>query len=380
VVKNEVFLCGSIASINGKEGSGRLVLACPMIRTERDRETGTVVSSVRTNFPALSFGRSTATKDILKTFKKGDRVEVRGHLGSYLELNENWERTEVMNLYLDEITHEKNPADVFGLGEAAASRTSRRRAAQEIRNEVYLTGKLAGIAQRGSRVLTLRLDVSERGRKNFLNAVYFGTVGDVAKGLSIGDEVHVFGQLQTRDDNERRPTERPDSKPVAVKEDRAEEGRAMVFSGRINGVRKKRRPPELVILDIFPAVPVINSKANKDTDSVKTGSEKRATAQPSSSVPQMPSRLHVQGAQTSKNKDVVISDDEGVVVLFPTGDQASLPESGTQGVVELDEPIDDKPVILIDSAQTPAVVDKPQTTPGDDEDADDLVAGNPVVR
>jgi hypothetical protein len=86
--KNEVFLHGTIVSINGNKDTGRMVLACPMITTGRDGEAGTVTNRVRTNFPALSFSRQTATRDILSDFKKGDKVDVHGHLGSYITMDD----------------------------------------------------------------------------------------------------------------------------------------------------------------------------------------------------------------------------------------------------------------------------------------------------
>ena len=56
----------------------------------------------------------------------------------------------------------------------------------EAENKVFLTGELAGISKRTNTILTMRLDMSENGKRNMIEAIYYNAPASLAHELSIG--------------------------------------------------------------------------------------------------------------------------------------------------------------------------------------------------
>ena len=159
-IVNEAIFRGRIASMRGTEGGGTIVLACPVITTTR--KGGQLENGVRTNFPALSFNKHTITEDIMKNFKVGNHVVVKGYVQSYLRMDERTgEVKEMMEVYIREMLHDNSKmANAFGV---------EGRNYPECQNEVYISAPLIGIAKRTESILSLRLDLSGE-RKNMVNA------------------------------------------------------------------------------------------------------------------------------------------------------------------------------------------------------------------
>ena len=188
-IVNEAIFRGRIASMRGTEGGGTIVLACPVITTTR--KGGQLENGVRTNFPALSFNKHTVTEDIMKNFKVGNHVVVKGYVQSYLRMDERTgEVREMMEVYIREMLHDNSKmANAFGI---------EGRNYPECQNEVYLSAPLIGITKRTDSILSLRLDLSGE-RKNMVNATFFRAPAGVADGLSIGSQVNLLAMVQTID-------------------------------------------------------------------------------------------------------------------------------------------------------------------------------------
>lgn len=193
-IMNEAVFCGRIVSIREDENSGTVTVACPAVTTTR--RSGKVENGVRVNYPSLSYNKNTITPDVFGSFKRGDYVTIKGYVQAYLGLDKNnGETREITSLYIREMFHDRSKMEkVFGI----PGRTY-----PETKNEVYLTGTLAGIVKRTERVLAVRLDLSTEHR-NLINAVYYNARAGIASEYSIGDRVHILAMVQTVDTRESR--------------------------------------------------------------------------------------------------------------------------------------------------------------------------------
>ena len=190
---NKAIFHGTIVSIKGENGNGSMTLACPLV--VRARRSGKAETSVRETYPTLSFNKNAQTKNILESFSVGDRVIVEGNVRSYLRMDENTGDTrEIMNIYIDTIEHDASCMEqVFGM---------KGRNYPEAENKVFLTGELAGISKRTNTILTMRLDMSENGKRNMIEAIYYNAPASLANELSIGDTVNIYARVQTVDTKE----------------------------------------------------------------------------------------------------------------------------------------------------------------------------------
>lgn len=190
---NKAIFHGIVVSMKGENNNGSMTLACPLI--VRTRHSGKLETSVRETYPTLSFNKNTTTKDILANFAVGDRVVVEGNIHSYIRMDENTGDTrEIMNVYIETIEHDTSCMEqVFG---------TKGRNYPEAENKVFLTGELAGISKRTGTTLNLRLDMSENGKRNMVDAVYYNAPATLANNLSIGDMVNVYARVQTVDTKE----------------------------------------------------------------------------------------------------------------------------------------------------------------------------------
>lgn len=191
---NEAVFCGRIVSIRGNETSGTVTIACPAVTLTR--RSGKIENGVRVNYPSLSYNKNTITQEVVGNFKRGDYVTIKGYVQAYLGLDKNnGDTKEITSLYIREIFHDRSKMEAaFGI----AGRTY-----PESKNEVYLTGTLAGIVKRAERVLSVRLDLSAEHR-NLINAVYYNARAGIASEYSIGDRVHILAMVQTVDTKENR--------------------------------------------------------------------------------------------------------------------------------------------------------------------------------
>lgn len=190
---NKAIFHGIVVSMKGENNNGSMTLACPLI--VRTRHSGKLETSVRETYPTLSFNKNTTTKDILANFAVGDRVVVEGNIHSYIRMDENTGDTrEIMNVYIETIEHDTSCMEqVFG---------TKGRNYPEAENKVFLTGELAGISKRTGTTLNLRLDMSENGKRNMVDAVYYNAPATLANNLSIGEMVNVYARVQTVDTKE----------------------------------------------------------------------------------------------------------------------------------------------------------------------------------
>lgn len=192
-VTNRAIVRGTIVSIHGKNNNGSMTVACPVITNSRRR--GVMESTVKVNYPVVSFNSGTETEDILERFHKGQRVFIEGYVQSYLRMDDFGDTREIMNLYITTITPDISKMEAV-FGDAG-------RVYPEPLNEVYLSGTLLGIVKRGDRVLALRLDASA-DRKNILNLVYFNAPATVSQSFHIGDNVSILAMVQTVDTKEKK--------------------------------------------------------------------------------------------------------------------------------------------------------------------------------
>lgn len=190
---NKAIFHGTIVSMKGKNSNGSMTLACPFIT--RARRGGKIETLVRETYPTLSFNKNAVTKDILTNFAVGDRVVVEGNVRSYLRMDENTGDTrEIMNIYIDTIEHDASCMEqVFGV---------KGRNYPEAENKLFLTGELAGISKRTGTTLNIRLDMSESGKRNMVDTVYYNAPASLVNELSIGDMVNVYARVQTVDTKE----------------------------------------------------------------------------------------------------------------------------------------------------------------------------------
>lgn len=193
IVTNKAVVRGTIVSIHGKNNNGSMTIACPVITHSRKR--GVLESSVRVNYPVVSFNSSTKTEGILDHFRQGQKVTIEGYVQSYLRMDDFGDTREIMNLYITTITPDISKMEAnFGIAG---------RIYPEPLNEVYLSGTLTGIVKRGDRALAIRLDAS-REKKNILNLVYFHAPASVSQSFHIGDEVCILAMVQTVDTKEKK--------------------------------------------------------------------------------------------------------------------------------------------------------------------------------
>lgn len=191
---NRAIFRGTIVSLKGENGNGNMTLACPLIvRTRRD---GKPETTVRETYPTLSFNKSAETQNILTDFAVGDHVRVEGSIRSYLRMDDNTGDTrEITNIYIDSIEHDASCLEqVFGV---------KGRNYQEAENKIFLTGEIAGISKRTNSILIMRLDMSENGKRNMIDTVYYNSPQGFMNGLSIGEMVNVYARMQTVDTRER---------------------------------------------------------------------------------------------------------------------------------------------------------------------------------
>lgn len=188
-IVNEAIFRGRIASMRGNEGSGTVVLACPVITTLR--RDGKLENGVRTNFPALSFNKNTVTENIMKNFKVSDHVVVKGYVQSYLRMDERTgEVRETMEVYIREMVLDNSKmANAFGI---------EGRNYPECQNEVYLSAPIIGITKRTDTIVSLRLDLSGE-KKNMVDATFFRAPASLLDRLSIGSQVNLLAMVQTVD-------------------------------------------------------------------------------------------------------------------------------------------------------------------------------------
>lgn len=186
--KNKGVVLGTIVSLKGDENTGKMVVACPVIN--RAYRNSKLESSVHDNYPSLSFNSLTQTKDIVKDYKIGDRVEISFYLQVYLRVDTQGETQYLMNAYITEVHHVKSQLEEeFGLAG---------RVFPDAKNEIYLAGKLLGIIKKKNSI-ELRLEAPINGRKNVLSVVGFNIPSSITNELSIGDELCVLACMQTVD-------------------------------------------------------------------------------------------------------------------------------------------------------------------------------------
>ena len=192
---NKTIFHGTIVSLKGENGNGSMPLACPLI--VRSRRNGKLETTVRETYPTLSFNKSSLTQSILTDFAVGDHVSVEGYVRSYLRMDENTGDTrEIMNVYIETIERDASCMEqVFGISG---------RNYQEAENKVFLTGEVAGISKRTDSILIMRLDMSENGKRNMIDTVFYNPSQNFLGSISIGDMVNVYARVQTVDTREHR--------------------------------------------------------------------------------------------------------------------------------------------------------------------------------
>lgn len=187
-IVNMVIMSGRIVSIKGDAYNGNITIACPTI--VNTRRQGIIENKVRINFPSLAFNKNTKASDIPGTYHRGDYIQVNAFVQTYLRMNDSGDTKEVLNIYIQEISPQESKMwAVFG---------KKGRIYPDAKNEVYLSGSIAGISKRSDSKLELRIDVSDE-RKNIVNAVYYHVPKGAESSLSIGAKVDLLATIQTVD-------------------------------------------------------------------------------------------------------------------------------------------------------------------------------------
>lgn len=189
---NEVYLRGRVSHMFGSDRYGSMTVPYNKIISKRTRADGQLKfeQSVETYLPEAVFNSNTKTKGIIRDYREGDRVLIKGYLGSYsYQAGAGYEERTVV--YIDEIAHDSTRLEemlqVPGLGGKYS----------DPMHEVSLEAKVIGMTKRHDTIYEFRLECVKDGRTYAITGTYFRAPQGLEKRIHLNDTVYVLGSIET---------------------------------------------------------------------------------------------------------------------------------------------------------------------------------------
>lgn len=191
---NKLTATGVVVGIRPyKNGRGTITVAVKTAFRIMKNKQGENVA--RDDYLVFNYNDQSEPKDIATKFKKGDHVQIVGHTASFLKENEQSSSTEIINFYVDSIEPAVTEFEkTFGV-----------KGGHYPSDEVALCaeGIIAGISAIGRTSVLVRLNLSNNGRRNFINVLAYDEYAEMIKQCKIGDSVCFCAQIRTLDEEVR---------------------------------------------------------------------------------------------------------------------------------------------------------------------------------